>query len=82
MTSDANTYYFYRLSGTKSDLRVPKSNKFVTTSEGKKLKKKIGAYAFVECSAKQNENLHDVFVEAVHAVTKKPEPKTCNCQLM
>jgi len=64
--------------GTKSDLRIPNSEKFVTTIEGKNLKKKIHAYAFVECSAKKKLNLQEVFFEAIHAVErKKPKPHPC-----
>lgn len=70
------------LLGTKSDLRVQGSEKFVTTQEGKKLKSKIGAYALVECSAKKKTHLVDVFEEAVRAVEKKsPHAKRSCCIL-
>lgn len=66
------------LIGTKLDLRVPGSEKFVTTAEGKKLKRDIKAYSFVECSAKKKINLDTVFEEAVRAVERKPQkPRTC-----
>jgi Ras-related C3 botulinum toxin substrate 1 len=57
--------------GTKADLRVPNSDKFVTTAEAKKLKNKINAFTFVECSAKKQKNLETVFEEAIRAVEKK-----------
>jgi GTPase SAR1 family protein len=57
--------------GTKVDLRVQGSEKFVTTAEAKKLQKKINAFTFVECSAKKQKNLENVFEEAIRAVEKK-----------
>ncbi|KAG5682534.1 hypothetical protein PVAND_011881 [Polypedilum vanderplanki] len=63
------------LVGTKSDLRIQGSEKYVTTQEAKKLCKKIGAYTLVECSAKKKTNLVTVFEEAVRAVEKK-KPRT------
>lgn len=64
------------------DLRIPNSEKFVTLSEGKKLKHKIKAFAMVECSAKKKENLGDVFHEAVRAVVKKPNVKQRSCTIL
>lgn len=62
---------YLRSLGTKSDLRVQGSEKFVTTVEGKKLKNKIGAFTLVECSAKKKTNLVNVFEEAIRAVERK-----------
>jgi Ras-related C3 botulinum toxin substrate 1 len=59
------------IAGTKSDLRVQNSDKFVTTSEAKKLKNKINAFTLVESSAKNKTNLESVFEEAIRAVEKK-----------
>ncbi|XP_014234379.1 ras-like GTP-binding protein RhoL isoform X1 [Trichogramma pretiosum] len=59
------------LVGTKSDLR-PESNDVITPKECKKMKKKIKAYKYLECSAKMQEGLDDVFTEAVRAVLKRP----------
>lgn len=70
------------LVGTKSDLRVQGSEKFVTTAEGKKMKHKIKAYALVECSAKRKENLHEVFEEAVRAAEKRPHVHQRNCTIL
>lgn len=68
--------------GTKSDLRIPNSEKFVTLAEGKKLKHKIKAFTLVECSAKKKQNLEDVFHEAVRAVIKKPNVKPRVCTIL
>lgn len=69
--------------GTKSDLRIQGSEKYVTTQEGKKLKSKINAYALVECSAKKKAHLTDVFEEAVRAVEKKPSRTgKSNCSIL
>lgn len=62
---------FPAFTGTKADLRVQNSEKFVTTVEAKKLKNKIGAFTLVECSAKNKTNLETVFEEAIRAVEKK-----------
>ncbi|XP_063709267.1 ras-like GTP-binding protein RhoL [Culicoides brevitarsis] len=59
------------LVGMKADLRDPKSGDFVTTEEGKKMKEKIGAFAFVECSAMKKINLDEVYCQAVRAVEEK-----------
>ncbi|XP_055694984.1 ras-like GTP-binding protein RhoL [Lutzomyia longipalpis] len=70
------------LVGTKSDLRTPGSEKFLTYVDGKKLKAKIRAYSFIECSAKKNQNLENVFVEAVKACEQKPRTKTRVCSIL
>lgn len=68
--------------GTKLDLRIARSEKFVTTAEGRRLKKEIHAHSFVECSAMNKENLGNVFEEAVRAVEKKPKSKPHQCTLL
>lgn len=71
--------------GTKADLRVQGSEKFVTTIEGKKLKNKIGAFTLVECSAKKKTNLLNVFEEAIRAVEKKKPggaARKTNCSIL
>lgn len=68
--------------GTKMDLRVAGSEKFVTTQEAKKVKAKIKAYSLVECSAKKKVHLGDVFDEAVRAVERKPRRPTKTCQFL
>lgn len=70
------------LVGTKSDLRVPNSEKFVSLSEAKKLKSKIKAAALVECSAIKKQNLEEVFHEAIRAVVKKPKKSPPSCKIL
>jgi len=61
-----------QIPGTKSDLKVgTNTNGVVTEKQGRQLKKKIKAQAFVECSAKTSENIITVFHEAVKAITKE-----------
>jgi small GTP-binding protein len=68
------------LVGTKIDLRTDeetlkklstKDLKPLTTEQGFKLKEEIGAYSYVECSAKTQEGLKIVFNDAIDAVLKK-----------
>lgn len=73
---------FFNFAGTKCDLRIPNSEKFVTQSEAKKLKNKIKAFALIECSAKKKQNLEDVIHEAVRAVVKKPNVKQRPCMIL
>lgn len=65
------------LVGTKGDLRNVENVDIITLQECKKLKKKIKAYKYVECSALKCENLEEVFAEAIRAVLKKPSNKLC-----
>lgn len=57
--------------GLKKDLRIPDSEKYVTTIEATRLKKRIKAYAVVECSARKNDNVDTIFEEAVRAIINK-----------
>lgn len=61
------------LVGTKTDLREAQAD-CVTVAEGRRMRKKINASRYVECSAKANEGLQEVFIEGVRAVIKKPTP--------
>lgn len=79
LTKDLSFLYIL---GTKLDLRVPNSERFVTLAEGKKMKNKIHAFALVECSARRKVNLADVFHEAVRAVSKKPYKKRNACLIL
>ncbi|XP_021957028.1 ras-related protein ced-10 [Folsomia candida] len=65
------------LVGTKSDLRTEQDDtKLISESDGKKLKKKIKAAQFLSCSAKTQENLDAVFIEAVRAIMKQKNNKS------
>lgn len=70
------------LVGTKLDLRIPNSEKFVTAHEGRRLRKEIHAHNLVECSAKKKLNLQQVFEEAVRAVERKPRSKPPACKIL
>jgi len=73
------------LVGTKADLRSSESSdNLVSQADAKKLKSKIKAFRYVECSAKTRENLGEVFQEAARAVLKRKEKKINinNCILL
>lgn len=61
------------LVATKTDLRESQAD-CVTTAEGRRMRKKINASRYIECSAIANDGLPEVFIEAVRAVVKKPTP--------
>lgn len=56
----------------KSDHR---EDGFVSADEGVQLKETIEANAFIECSAKNDENIIDIFKAGVRAVGYKRERK-------
>ncbi|XP_064486432.1 ras-like GTP-binding protein Rho1 isoform X1 [Ornithodoros turicata] len=62
------------LVGTKKDLRnkpdVVEKRKPVTSYEGRLVAEKIGAFAYLECSALTTEGVHKVFQTAVIAAVK------------
>jgi GTPase SAR1 family protein len=60
------------LIGTKIDLRDTQTD-CVTQKEGKRMKKRIGAVKYLECTALKNEGLDDIFVEAVRATIVRAE---------
>lgn len=62
-------------------MRIPNSEKFVTAEDGRKLRNRIGAYAFVECSALQKNNLDEVFKLAIRAI-KKPKVTARKCTIL
>lgn len=78
------------LVGTKSDLRndeqtllqLQRRNQVpVTREQGEKLMKEIGAVAYLECSAKRNLGVKDVFNAAIRAalyVNKKEKVTKCS----
>ncbi|TVY55916.1 GTP-binding protein rhoA [Lachnellula cervina] len=49
------------------------------TGQGEEVRKKIGAYKYLECSAKTNEGVREVFEHATRAalLTKKKKEKKC-----
>ncbi|XP_046990877.1 ras-like GTP-binding protein RhoL isoform X1 [Schistocerca americana] len=69
------------LVGTKMDLRNEVENT-ISVTEAKQMKKRIRAYRYVECSAKDSEGLEEVFIEAIHAVMKKPPPSKRICAIL
>ncbi|XP_076289339.1 ras-like GTP-binding protein RhoL isoform X2 [Lasioglossum baleicum] len=64
------------LVGTKGDFRNTENVDTIALKDCQKMKKKIKACKYVECSALHRENLDLVFVEAIRAVLKKPR-KLC-----
>lgn len=66
------------VSGTKSDLSI--GSTIVRTEEGERLRRKINANQFLECSAKNNDNINEVIYEAVRAsVRGLPEDEPTDC---
>ncbi|XP_076245192.1 ras-like GTP-binding protein RhoL [Calliopsis andreniformis] len=65
------------LVGTKGDLRSAENIDTIPQKDCKKMKKKVKAFKYVECSALERENLEEVFSEAIRAVLKKPSNKFC-----
>uniref|UniRef100_A0A0C9SA71 TSA: Wollemia nobilis Ref_Wollemi_Transcript_4594_1676 transcribed RNA sequence n=1 Tax=Wollemia nobilis TaxID=56998 RepID=A0A0C9SA71_9CONI len=70
------------LVGTKLDLREDKqfyadhpSAVPVTTDQGEDLRKQIGAAAYIECSAKTQQNVKAVFDAAIKVVIQPPKQK-------
>ncbi|KAH9314917.1 hypothetical protein KI387_023544, partial [Taxus chinensis] len=67
------------LVGTKLDLREDENlaenvcSIPITTAQGEELRKKIGASAYIECSAKTQQNIKAVFDEAIRVVIQPPE---------
>ncbi|KAK5054448.1 hypothetical protein LTR84_001338 [Exophiala bonariae] len=78
------------LVGCKNDLRYdPKtteelaktSQKPVTAEQGEEVRKKIGAYKYLECSAKTNQGVREVFESATRAALltrKSGKSKKCS----
>mmetsp|Transcript_10095 Transcript_10095/g.10919 ORF Transcript_10095/g.10919 Transcript_10095/m.10919 type:complete len:188 (-) Transcript_10095:1412-1975(-) len=59
------------LVGTKLDLRNDPKNgdaKFITKSQGESLKEELKAFKYLECSARTQEGLKQVFDEAIRCV--------------
>jgi len=54
------------LVGTKADRRGDDAKNCIDPEDGHKLCKKVGAVKYMECSAKTNSNLIEVFTEGVN----------------
>lgn len=76
------------LVGCKEDLRDDQKTKEelqktsqrpVTEAQGEEVRKKIGAFKYLECSAKTNKNVREVFEAATRAalLTKRKDKKKC-----
>lgn len=73
------------LVATKIDLREDPSILCYTPEEGKKLKRKIKAQSYMECSALQMRGLDELFIEAIRVHkqnTAKPKRKTQQCNIL
>lgn len=75
-------FIYFFLSATKCDLTVGRN--ILQSHDGERMRKKINANAFIECSAKNNENINEVLYAAVRATINGPlpppeEPTCCRC---
>ncbi|XP_072397875.1 ras-like GTP-binding protein RhoL [Diabrotica undecimpunctata] len=72
------------LVATKKDLRTDPSLACYTPEEGKKLKRRVKAQGYMECSALMNEGLEEVFIEAirVYKKSKNKKPVTRHCTVL
>ncbi|EGE03063.1 GTP-binding protein [Trichophyton mentagrophytes] len=80
------------LVGCKKDLRHDQrtieelhktSQKPVTPEQGEEVRKKIGAYKYLECSARTNEGVREVFESATRAaLLSKEKTKKSKCRLL
>ncbi|KAJ8979539.1 hypothetical protein NQ317_017687 [Molorchus minor] len=72
------------LVATKTDLRDDPSILCYTPEEGKKLRRKVRAQSYMECSALRSEGLDAVFIEAIRIYRKYKDkkPKTRECRIL
>jgi len=79
------------LVGTKADIRNDpaeldklrhQGQNPITTDQGENLAKRLKAIRYLECSAKTQENLKEVFDEAVRCVLQPPKKKRGGCTLL
>ena len=79
------------LVGNKKDLRnneatrrelLKSKQEPVKTEEGRAMAEKIGAYAFLECSAKTKEGVREVFETATRAALSRQKKKARKCSLL
>lgn len=71
------------LVATKIDLREDPTQDVIATAEGKKMRDKIKAAKYIECSAKNMQGLTEVITEAVRsAVHKSSSKRGVTCSLI
>ena len=54
----------------------------VSTAEGEAVAAKIGAYKYIECSAKSGDGVKDVFIHATRAALNAKPPKKNKCSIL
>lgn len=59
----------------KSDLRDANNVMLVSKEEGQEMADRIGAWRYVECSAKTRQNIHEVFDFAARAALLRPDKR-------
>ena len=64
------------LAGTKTDMRI------IETKEGQDMAKKIGAFAYHECSAKMKEGVKEVFENVTRAAMQKKQRGRKQCLVL
>jgi Ras family protein A len=70
------------LVGNKKDLRTGKSDS-IQENEGKQMAQRIGAQAYVECSALNGDGVREVFERATQLALKKQKKKSnSSCDLI
>ncbi|OAX83326.1 GTP-binding protein rhoA [Emergomyces africanus] len=79
------------LVGCKKDLRhdprtiaelTKTSQKPVTPEQGEEVRKKIGAYKYLECSARTNDGVREVFESATRAALLAKKDKKSRCRIL
>lgn len=63
------------LVGTQLDMRKPFDSRHITTEQGQKAAKRLGADYYVECSAKENSGIRETFQKAVMAKIRNEKKK-------
>ncbi len=75
----------YLLIATKKDLRTDsvikqqlnEKQSTVTSEEGRSMAERIGAWSYLECSAKMGEGVREVFENATRAALQKKQRRNC-----
>ncbi|CAH1970549.1 unnamed protein product [Acanthoscelides obtectus] len=72
------------LVATKTDLRDDPSIACYTPEDGRKLKRKVKAQGYMECSALRCQGLDEIFVEAIRVYLryKNKKPRTRQCMML